>query len=67
MRDHFRVGREGVRCEQRKCAVPGGSYLQCEEKDVQCEERVYSIRRASSAVGGQDVWSEEKIRIIKKF
>ena len=32
---------------------------------MQCEERVYSIRRASSAVGGQNVWSEEKVHIIK--
>ena len=32
---------------------------------MQCEERVYSIRRASSAVEGQNVWSEEKVRIIK--
>ena len=61
--------------EERNCAVPGGSHLQYEEKVVQCgechihctrrklwkcEERVYSIRRATSAVGGQGVWCEEK-------
>ena len=51
--------------EQRKCAVPGGSHWQYEEKVVQCDERVYSIRRVTSAEGGQGMWCEKKVCIIK--
>ena len=61
------VGGQGVCCEEKvcsiknvtsavageQCAVPRrSSHLQYEEKVVQCKERVYSIRRASSPVGG---------------
>ena len=46
------------------CAVPGESYLQYEEKVIQCEERVYSTRIATSDVGGQGVWCEEKFYSI---
>ena len=35
-----------------KYAVPRQARLQYEEKVVQCKERVYSIRSASSPVGG---------------
>ena len=35
-----------------KCTVPRRSHLQYEEKVVQCKERMYSITRASSPVGG---------------
>ena len=38
----------------------GVSHLLYKEKVVKCEERVYSIRKATSAVGGQGVWCEEK-------
>ena len=38
----------------------GVSHLLHKEKVMKCEERVYSIRRATSAVGGQGVWCEEK-------
>ena len=60
------VGGQGVCCEEKvcsvknvtsavageKCAVPRQACLQYKEKIVQCKERVYSIRRASSPVGG---------------
>ena len=47
--------------EWRKCAVPGGgSHLKYEKKVAQCEERAYSIRRVTSAVGGQGWWCEER-------
>ena len=32
---------------------------------MQCEERVYRMRRATFSVGGQGVWCEEKVCIIK--
>ena len=51
--------------KERMCAVPGESYLQYEEKVMQCEERVYSTRIATSDVGGQGVWCEEKLYSIK--
>ena len=41
--------------QERKCAVAGGSHLQYNKKAVQCEEKVYSIRKATSAVGRQGV------------
>ena len=44
-----------------KCAVHRGSHLQYKQKVVQCEERVYSIRTATSAVGGEGVLCEEKV------
>ena len=53
------------RCKDRECAVPGVSYLQYEKKVVQCEERVYRMRRATFAVGGQGAWCEEKVCIIR--
>ena len=34
---------------------------------MQYKERVYSIRSASSPVGGQGVWSEEKVCIINNI
>ena len=34
---------------------------------VQCEEKVYSIRRATSGVRGQCVWLGEKVYIIRNF
>ena len=49
------------------CAVPGGSHLQHEEKVMQYKERVFSIRSASSPVGGQGVWSKEKVCIINNI
>ena len=52
-------------CEERECAVSGVSHLQYEKKVVQCEERVYRMRRATFAVGGQGVWCEEKVCIIR--
>ena len=54
------------RCEKERCAVPGGENLQCKEKVVPCVERVYTIRRATSAVGGLSVWCEEKVSIMRK-
>ena len=36
--------------------MPGLSHLQYEEEAVHCDEKGYSIRRAASAVGKQDVW-----------
>ena len=65
MRKSAVSGMSHLQYEQRKCAVPGGSNLQYEEKVVHCEERVYRIRKATSAVGGQDVWCEEKVCIIR--
>ena len=50
---------------ERVCAVPGVSYLQYEKKVVQCEERVYRMRGARFAVGGQSAWCEEKVCIIR--
>ena len=47
-----------VRAE--KNAAPGVSHLQYKQSVVQCEEKVYSIRIVTSAVGGQGVWCEEK-------
>ena len=41
--------------QERKCAVAGGSDLQYNKKAVHCEEKVYSIRKATSAVGRQGV------------
>ena len=49
-------------CEERKRAVPGESHLQYE---VQCELRVYSVRWATPAVGGQSVLCEEKVFSIR--
>ena len=60
------IGGQDVCCEEKVCsiknvtsavagekyAVPRRACLQYEEKVVQCKERVYSIRRASSPVGG---------------
>ena len=60
------VGGQGVCCEEKvcsvknvtsavageKCTVPRQGCRQYEEKIVQCRERVYSITRASSPVGG---------------
>ena len=46
-------------------AVSGLSHLQYEEEIVHCEEKGYSIRRAASAVGKQDVWCEENLCIIR--
>ena len=34
---------------------------------MQCEERVYSIRRATSAVVEQGVWCQEKVCSIRNF
>ena len=51
--------------KERMCAVPGESYLQYEEKVIQYEERVYSTRIATSDVGGQGVWCEEKLYSMK--
>ena len=34
---------------------------------MQYKERVYSIRSASSPVGGQGVWSKEKVCIINNI
>ena len=34
--------------EERKCAVPGRSNLQHEEKVLNCKERVYSIKMATN-------------------
>ena len=48
-----------------KFAAPGGSHLQYKKKVVQCEERVYSIRRATSAVGRQGVQFVEKVYSIR--
>ena len=39
----------------------------CEQKVVQFEGKVYSIRRATSTVRGQCVWLEEKVHIIWNF
>ena len=33
------------------------------KKVVRCEERVYSVRRVTSAVAGQGVWCREKVCI----
>ena len=41
--------------------------MQCTEKVVQFEEKVYSIRRATSTVRGQCVWLEEKVYISWNF
>ena len=32
---------------------------------MQCEERVYSVRRATPSVGGKGVWCEEKVCSIR--
>ena len=40
-------------------------HLQYEKKVVQCEDKVDSIRRATSAVGGQGVWCEQKLCSIR--
>ena len=45
--------------------MPGLLHLQYEEEVVYCEEKVYKIRRAASAVGKQDVWCEENLCIIR--
>ena len=45
--------------------MPGLSHLQYEEEVVHCEEKVYSMRRAASAVGKQDVWCEKNLCIIR--
>ena len=50
---------------QRKCVVPAGSHLQYGENFVQCEERIYSVRTATYAVGGEGVWFEEKVSSIR--
>ena len=34
---------------------------------MQYEEKVYSIRKATSGVRGQCVWLEEKVYIIRNF
>ena len=44
-----------------KCAVPGRLHLQYNQKVVQCEERMCSIRRATSAIGEESVWCEQKV------
>ena len=41
--------------------------MQYEKKVVQCEERVYSIRRVTSAVAGQGMWCEKKVCGIKNI
>ena len=51
--------------KERMCAVPGESHLQYEEKVMQYEERVYSTRIATSDVGEQCAWCEEKLYSIK--
>ena len=45
--------------------VPAGSHLQYGENFVQCEERVYSVRTAAYAVGGEGIWFEEKVGSIR--
>ena len=45
--------------------VPAGSHLQYGENFVQCEERVYSVRMATYAIGGEGVWFEEKVGSIR--
>ena len=47
--------------------VPEGSHLKYEEKVAQCEERAYSIRRVTSAVGGLGLWCERKSLHYKEF
>ena len=44
-----------------KCAVPGGLHLQYNQKVVQCEETMCNIRRATSAMGEENVWCEQKV------
>ena len=53
--------------EERKCAVHGESHLLYRRKVVQCEERVYSIRKATSAIEGQGACSEQKLCSIRNF
>ena len=43
------------------------AHLQYEKKVVQCEEKVHSIRRATSAVAGQGMWCEKKVYGIKNI
>ena len=45
--------------------VPAEWYLQYGENFVQCEERVYSVRTATYAVGGEGVWFDEKVGSIR--
>ena len=47
--------------------VPAGSHLQYGENFVRCEERMYSVRTATYAVGGQGVWFEEKVGSIRNL
>ena len=49
----------------RRCAVPGRSHLQCEEKVVQCDESMYRVRGATPAVREQSVWCEDKVCSIR--
>ena len=46
-------GLSHLQYEERNCALPGWSHLQYKEKVVQCEEKVYSRRIATSTVIGQ--------------
>ena len=48
--------------EERKCA---GSHWHYEQKLVQCEESVYSIRGVTPAVGGHGVCCEENFCSIR--
>ena len=48
-----------------KCTVPRGLHLQYNQKVVQCEERMCSIRRATSAMGEESAWCEQKVCSIR--
>ena len=58
-------GLSHLQYEERNCALPGWSHLQYEEKVVQCEEKVYNTRIATSTLIGQGVWCEEKVCSIR--
>ena len=42
---------------EKVCSIWKGCI--CKQNVVQCEEKMYSIRRATSASGGKCVWCEE--------
>ena len=39
--------------------------MQYEVRVVQCEKKVYSTRFATSAIGGQSLWYENKVLSLK--
>ena len=72
------VGGQSVWCEEKICVMRNvTSAVQaekvcsiwkcciCKENIVQCEEKLYRIRRAISALGGKCVWCEEKVWSIR--